>query len=236
MHPRFFFFVLQGGRKLNDFPAKMEIKTVNFLTSGVKLSDLPKDNLPEYAFVGRSNVGKSSLINKLCNRAGLARISSTPGKTQLINYFLVDESWYLVDLPGYGYAKVSKKQRTTFSKMIKDYVKFRKNLVTLFVLVDSRHSPQKADLEFMEFLGKNEIPFVIVFTKIDKLNQSERTKNFNKYQNKMLETWEGLPPIFKSSALTGAGIPQILEYIGENIDVFRDFLKEKEREQNKRLF
>ncbi|MCB9235094.1 MAG: YihA family ribosome biogenesis GTP-binding protein [Bacteroidia bacterium] len=202
----------------------MEIKTVKFLTSGVKLSDLPKDNLPEYAFVGRSNVGKSSLINKLVNRQGLARTSSTPGKTQTLNYFVVNESWYLVDLPGYGYAKVSKKLRGTFSKMIEEYIKYRKNLITVFVLVDSRHKPQESDMDFFEFLGKHEIPFVIVFTKTDKLNQSERNSNFTKYQNKLLESWEGLPPVFKTSAETGVGVPEILEYIEENIRVYEDYL------------
>ncbi|MEM1000220.1 MAG: ribosome biogenesis GTP-binding protein YihA/YsxC [Bacteroidota bacterium] len=199
----------------------MEIKQVKFLQSSQYYAQLPPARRPEYAFVGRSNVGKSSLINALCRRRSLAKTSSTPGKTQLINHFDVDGTWYLVDLPGYGYAKVSKRARQNFERMIRDYVTKRRSLISIFVLVDSRHEPQALDLEFMEFLGISGIPFVIVFTKVDKLSQAQRHRNLSAYADTLLETWEQLPPMFISSAETGEGREDILEYIAENLQYFR---------------
>lgn len=173
----------------------------------------PKPDRPEYAFIGRSNVGKSSLINSLMQRKKLAKTSSTPGKTQLINHFSVNQSWYLVDLPGYGFAKVSKGQKQKFERMISDYILGRENLVNVFVLVDSRHTPQQIDLEFMEWLGVSGIPFSIVFTKMDKLKRSEVNAKLSKYQNKMLETWEELPQMFETSAEKNSGREDVLQYI-----------------------
>jgi GTP-binding protein len=191
----------------------MKIKSAEFVISNTDVSKCPKENLPEYAFIGRSNVGKSSLINMLTNHKTLAKISGKPGKTQLINHFLINKNWFLVDLPGYGYAKVSKDKRKTFQSFIKDYFKKRTQLVCSFVLVDSRHEPQRIDLEFMEYLGGNGIPFCIVFTKSDKLNKSTLPKNIDKYKKIMLESWEELPPYFISSSTNKAGKEEILEYI-----------------------
>lgn len=199
----------------------MEIKKVQFLQSNQHYAKLPPPSRPEFAFVGRSNVGKSSLINMLCRHKKLAKTSSTPGKTQLINHFDVDGSWYLVDLPGYGYARVSKRARQTFERMIRDYITKRQSLISVFVLVDSRHEPQALDLEFMEYLGISGIPFVIVFTKIDKLSQSQRHQKLSAYQKKLQETWEETPPMFASSAESGEGREDLLEYIGENMQYFR---------------
>lgn len=207
--------------KKRNSPITMEIKQVKFLQSSQYYAQLPPARRPEYAFVGRSNVGKSSLINALCRRRSLAKTSSTPGKTQLINHFDVDGTWYLVDLPGYGYAKVSKRARQNFERMIRDYVTKRRSLISIFVLVDSRHEPQALDLEFMEFLGISGIPFVIVFTKVDKLSQAQRHRNLSAYADTLLETWEQLPPMFISSAETGEGREDILEYIAENLQYFR---------------
>lgn len=193
----------------------MDIKSAEFVKSSSTFSQLPPDNYPEYGFVGRSNVGKSSLINCLVERKSLAKTSSTPGKTQLINHFMINYSWYLADLPGYGYAKVSKKQRSAFSGMIADYVLDRKNLMNLFVLVDSRHKPQKLDLEFMEFLGVKGIPFSIVFTKVDKVNQKEFTKNKRAYHKTLKEVWDELPPIFYTSSVKGRGRTELMNYIEE---------------------
>lgn len=193
----------------------MNIKEVKFLVSSAQFDQLPPPNYPEYAFVGRSNVGKSSLINRMSSRKDLARVSSTPGKTQLINHFLVDDAWYLVDLPGYGYAQVSKKQRRKFTGMIKDYVLKRQNVMCLFVLVDSRHEPQANDLQFMQDLGENGVPFCIVFTKIDKIKQSDLTKNLKAYKAKMLEVWEEMPKSFITSSKSGRGVQEILDLIGE---------------------
>jgi GTP-binding protein len=198
----------------------MEIQSVNFLVSNSSARELPKADKPEYAFVGRSNVGKSSLINALTNRNELAKVSSTPGKTQLINHFIINHAWYLVDLPGYGYAKVSKGQRHKFEKLLSDYVLLRKNLMTVFVLVDSRLEPQDSDLEFIEFLGVSEIPLAIVFTKTDKLSQSEVAKNFNRFKEKMLETWEELPMIFHTSSKTKKGTHKLLDYIDATNELF----------------
>ncbi|MEM7036729.1 MAG: ribosome biogenesis GTP-binding protein YihA/YsxC [Bacteroidota bacterium] len=199
----------------------MEIKSVNFIQSASQFSQLPPPTIPEYAFVGRSNVGKSSLINMLCRHKGLAKTSSTPGKTQVINHFKVDERWYLVDLPGYGYARVSKKARVKFENMIRDYVLKRQNLISVFVLVDSRHAPQDLDLNFMEFLGISGIPFSIIFTKLDKLNKNQRRDNLAHYKEKMGEVWEELPPMFLSSSETAEGREEILAYLGENMQYFR---------------
>ncbi|MEO0470213.1 MAG: ribosome biogenesis GTP-binding protein YihA/YsxC [Bacteroidota bacterium] len=199
----------------------MEIKSATFVKSSTKLSQLPPPNLPEYGFVGRSNVGKSSLINMLCERKSLAKTSSTPGKTQLLNHFLINENWYLVDLPGYGYAKVSKKIRSGFVGMISEYVCMRKNLLNLFVLVDSRIKPQQIDLEFMAFLGENGIPFTIVFTKTDKLTQKDFSANTKAYKKALLQTWEELPPMIYSSAIKGRGRKEILDLIASVNPLFK---------------
>jgi len=196
----------------------MKIKIAEFVISNTDVLKCPKDDLPEYAFIGRSNVGKSSLINMLTNHKSLAKISGTPGKTQLINHFLINKNWFLVDLPGYGYAKVSKDKRKTFQKFIKDYFFKRKQLVCTFVLVDSRHEPQKIDLDFMQFLGENEIPFCIVFTKSDKLNKSTLPKNIKNYKKILLNTWEELPPYFISSSTNKLGRKEILEFIN-NVNI-----------------
>lgn len=195
----------------------MKIKSAKFVISNTDVSKCPKENLPEYAFIGRSNVGKSSLINMLTNHKNLAKISGKPGKTQLINHFIINDNWFLVDLPGYGYAKVSKDKRRTFQKFIKDYFNKRMQLACTFVLVDSRHEPQKIDLEFMEFLGENEIPFGIVFTKTDKLNKTSLSKNIEIYKRIMLETWEELPPYFITSSTNQSGKKEVLDFI-ENIN------------------
>lgn len=193
----------------------MEIKQAEFLVSSSKLHQCPNDGKAEYAFIGRSNVGKSSLINCLADHKKLAHTSSTPGKTQLINHFLMNQSWYLVDLPGYGYAKVSKTSRQKFQKMIEDYILERKALVNLFVLIDSRIPPQQIDLEFMEWLGENGVPFSMVYTKIDKLKGNQLNKNLKVYHKKMLETWSQIPVYFATSSETGAGKSELLNYIGE---------------------
>ncbi len=189
------------------------VKDVQFVMSNSDVAKCPKADKPEYAFIGRSNVGKSSLINMLVNKKKLAKTSSTPGKTQLINHFLVDENWYLVDLPGYGYAKVPKAQKQKFERMISNYILQRTNLVSVFVLVDVRHTPQQIDLEFMEWLGMSNIPFAMVFTKLDKLKRSEIDGKLKKYREKMLETWEELPVQFLTSAESTAGKTELLEYI-----------------------
>ena len=191
----------------------MKVSTVDFVMSNSDVEKCPLEKLPEYAFVGRSNVGKSSLINALMGRKKLAKVSATPGKTQLINHFIVNNKWFLVDLPGYGYAKTSKKIRKGFSKIIHDYIFKRRNLVCLFVLVDSRHEPQKVDLEFMENLGNWQVSFHIVFTKIDKISGQKLSKNIQNYKKELLEYWEEVPKIFKSSAVLGTGREDVLGYI-----------------------
>ncbi len=191
----------------------MKIKTAKFVISNTDISKCPDENLPEYAFIGRSNVGKSSLINMLTNHKNLAKISGKPGKTQLINHFLINDDWFLVDLPGYGFAKVSRNMRNTFQKFIRDYFDKRKQLACTFVLVDSRHEPQNIDLDFMADLGENEIPFAIIFTKADKLNQTSLPKNIANYKKVMLQSWEELPPYFISSATDKTGKKEILEFI-----------------------
>jgi len=191
----------------------MKIKSAEFVISNTDVYKCPKENLPEYAFIGRSNVGKSSLINMLTNHKSLAKTSGKPGKTQLINHFVINKNWFLVDLPGYGYASVSKDKRKTFQKFIKDYFNKRMQLACTFVLIDSRHAPQKIDLEFMEFLGINGIPFCIVFTKADKLNKSTLPKNIEIYKKELLEYWEELPTHFISSSTDKTGREEILDFI-----------------------
>lgn len=178
----------------------MEIKNAYFLMSNTYLNRLPKENIPEYAFIGRSNVGKSSLINMLVQRKGLAKTSSVPGKTVAINHFVVNDAWYLVDLPGYGYAQHSKKTREQWRVMINNYITQRRNLVCTFVLVDSRLEPQNNDLGFMEWLGDSQVPFCIVFTKADKVSKAELGRNVEALKTRLLEEWEELPPIFITSA------------------------------------
>ncbi|MCU4177527.1 ribosome biogenesis GTP-binding protein YihA/YsxC [Carboxylicivirga sp. N1Y90] len=192
----------------------MEIKQASFLKSSAAVGQCPKPNKPEYAFIGRSNVGKSSLINKICQRKSLAKISSTPGKTQLINHFFINkDEWYLVDLPGFGYAKVSKTLRSSFSKIITDYIKNRENLMCLFVLIDSRIPMQKIDLDFMNLMLEEGNPIAIVFTKTDKLNKEEYASNMKAYEEKLLEYWEELPPVFYTSSKNGEGTKEILDFI-----------------------
>lgn len=191
----------------------MEIKDARFITSNSDVKKCPPANLPEYAFIGRSNVGKSSLINRLTNKKSLAKTSGKPGKTRLINHFLINSEWYLVDLPGYGYAELPKTEKQKLEQIIRNYVLHRENLYCLFVLIDSRHEPQKVDLEFMEWLGISQIPFSIVFTKIDKLKSAELEANFKAYEEKLFESWETLPIYFASSAETGEGTAEILDYI-----------------------
>ncbi len=183
----------------------MKITAAEFIISNTDISKCPEPKFPEYAFIGRSNVGKSSLINMVCERNKLAKTSSTPGKTQLINHFLINESIYFVDLPGYGYAKSSKQNRNIWSKFTFNYLKTRENLLYTFVLIDSRHQPQKVDLEFMEWLGKNRIPFVIIFTKIDKLSSSVLNKNITAYKKELLKNWEELPISILTSSTTKFG-------------------------------
>ena len=192
----------------------MIIKSAEFIVSNSEHSKCPQDGKPEYAFIGRSNVGKSSLINMLTNRKGLAMTSSTPGKTMLINHFLINEQWYLVDLPGYGYARRGKEGREKIRQIIENYVLEREQLINLFVLVDSRHEPQVIDLEFMEWLGENGIPFSIVFTKADKLGPARLQQNIDNYKEKLLESWEELPPVFITSSEKKQGRDELLSYIG----------------------
>jgi GTP-binding protein len=192
----------------------MIIKTANFVISNSDVSKCPKERVPEYAFIGRSNVGKSSLINMLTGQNKLAKTSGRPGKTQLINHFKINNEWFLVDLPGYGYAKVSKSIKKTFQSFIKDYFLQREQLICTFVLIDSRLEPQKIDLEFMEFLGENGIPFSIIFTKVDKLKLNELNKNIQVYTKKMTSTlWEEMPPYFTTSATNSTGKEELLQYI-----------------------
>ena len=191
----------------------MEIKNSEFVISAPMVSMCPKDTKPEYAFIGRSNVGKSSLINMLCRHKGLAKTSATPGKTLLINHFIINKEWYLVDLPGYGFAKRSKKEVTKLDQMIRGYILGREQLVNTFVLVDIRLEPQAIDLEFMNWLGMSSVPFSILFTKADKLSASKVKLNVDAYQKKMLETWEEMPPFFITSAEKGTGREEVLDYI-----------------------
>lgn len=193
----------------------MIVNTARFVVSNSDHSKCPAERRHEYAFIGRSNVGKSSLINMLTGKKNLAMTSATPGKTMLINHFLVNESWYIVDLPGYGYARRSKTDRAKLEHIIKDYILGRKQMTNLFVLVDSRHQPQQIDLEFMEWLGENGVPFSIVFTKLDKLTPNAGKTLIAKYCEQLLERWEELPPIFKTSSEDKRGRNAILDYIEE---------------------
>ncbi|MCR8668279.1 ribosome biogenesis GTP-binding protein YihA/YsxC [Aestuariibaculum sp. M13] len=193
----------------------MQIKTAEFVMSNSDVAKCPKSMLPEYAFIGRSNVGKSSLINMLTNRKSLAKTSGKPGKTQLINHFLINKNWHLVDLPGYGYARVSKSTKKVFQKFITEYFSKREQLVTAFVLVDIRHEPQSIDLEFMQWLGENGIPFSIIFTKADKLKPKAIENHIEAYQNILLETWEDMPNYFVTSSSKEIGKDDVLNYIDE---------------------
>ena len=191
----------------------MKIKSVSFVKSSQKWQDCPEPNLPEYAFIGRSNVGKSSLINALMNQKDLAKTSQTPGKTQLINHFKIDDRWFLVDLPGYGYARVSKTTKQVFQRFITDYFEQREQLVSAFVLVDIRHEPQKIDVEFMQWLGERAIPFAIIFTKADKLKPQAIERNVAAYKEALLEWWEEFPPYFVTSAQNKTGKEELTQYI-----------------------
>ncbi len=204
----------------------MEIKTSAFTLSAPRESMCPKDNKPEYAFIGRSNVGKSSLINMLCNHKGLAKTSATPGKTLLINHFIINNEWYIVDLPGYGFAKRSKKVQQELERMITGYILQRKQLVNVFVLIDIRHEQQKVDREFVDWLGTSQIPFCIVFTKADKLSAAKAKENAKAWMDKLLDTWEELPPYFITSAEKKTGKEEVLDYIGQ----INKSLKEEEKQ------
>ena len=198
----------------------MKITSAEFVMSNSDVAKCPTNKLPEYAFIGRSNVGKSSLINMLMQRKSLAKTSGRPGKTQLINHFLINKNWYLVDLPGYGYARVSKSSKKTFQKFITQYFEKRQQLVLGFVLIDCRHEPQAIDLEFMEWLGESQIPFNIIFTKADKLKPNALKRSIEDYVQKMLETWEEMPSYFVTSSSHGDGRDELLSYIEQlNTDI-----------------
>ena len=196
----------------------MQIAKAEFKCSSERIAQVPKDDLRDIAFIGRSNVGKSSLINMLTGRTGLAKVSGTPGKTRLINHFRIDDAWYLVDLPGYGYARTSKSQRDDFSKLITDYVLRCEKLHFLFVLVDARLEPQKIDLRFIEMLCRNGVPFGIIFTKADKLSQTQVRRSVDRYRTVLSEQWEEFPPMLVSSSAKGTGREEILTFIGECLD------------------
>lgn len=198
----------------------MIIKSADFFQSNISVDKLPAPNMAEYAFIGRSNVGKSSLINMLTQRKQLAKTSATPGKTITINHFIINNNWYLVDLPGYGFAKRSQKERDLWSKMLKDYLRKRRNLICTFVLIDIRIKPQKIDLDFINQLGEDGIPFVIVFTKADKLSQRQADMNVAAYKNTLLETWEELPETFVTSSESKTGREELLSFIEENNKLF----------------
>jgi len=202
----------------------VKVTTANFVISNTDVSRCPKERVPEYAFIGRSNVGKSSLINMLTDHKKLAKTSGKPGKTQLINHFKINDAWFLVDLPGYGYAQVSKTKRKTFQSFIKNYFLQREQLIFTFVLVDSRHEPQKIDLEFMQFLGENGVPFGIIFTKADKLGSASLNKNIVKYKKQLLQTWEAVPTHFITSSETAMGRDEVLKFIEQvNTDIAGKF-------------
>ncbi len=191
----------------------MKINSAEFVISNTDYKLCPKDDIPEFAFIGRSNVGKSSLINMLVGNKNLAKTSGRPGKTQLINHFIINKHWFLVDLPGYGYAKASKVQRDKWERFIADYLTNRKQLTNIFVLLDSRLDPQKIDLEFMNWCGEKQLPFSMIFTKIDKLSSSALAKNLTKYKKEMLKYWEEMPPVFTTSSESAFGKEKILNYI-----------------------
>lgn len=202
----------------------MNITKAEFLMSNTRIDKLPNESLPEYAFIGRSNVGKSSLINMLVQRRGLAKTSSVPGKTVAINHFIVNDAWYLVDLPGYGYAQHSKKTREQWRIMINNYITRRRNLVCTFVLVDSRIEPQSNDIGFMEWLGENQVPFCIVFTKADKVSKNELNKNVEALKSRLLEEWEELPPMFITSSEDKMGRDEVLDYIEQQNNEISDLM------------
>ena len=191
----------------------MKITKAEFICSNTRVDLCPQEAIPEYAFIGRSNVGKSSLINMLVERKKLAKTSSTPGKTRLINHFKINDQWFLCDLPGYGYAKVSKKERESFAKMIEKYATQRANLVCFFVLIDARIPPQQIDLDFIEWLGDSQLPFVIALTKVDKINQTGKSKNLELLKKELLQSWDELPLIFETSATKGTGKEQLMSFI-----------------------
>ena len=193
----------------------MKITKAEFICSNTRVDLCPQEAIPEYAFIGRSNVGKSSLINMLVERKKLAKTSSTPGKTRLINHFKINDQWFLCDLPGYGYAKVSKKERESFAKMIEKYATQRSNLVCFFVLIDARIPPQEIDLDFIEWLGDSQLPFVIALTKVDKINQKVKSKNLELLKQELLQSWDELPLIFETSATKGTGKEQVMSFIDE---------------------
>jgi len=195
----------------------MIIRSASYVTSSAKISQLPPPDLPEYAFIGRSNVGKSSLINMLVGKKGLAKISVNPGKTQTINHFLINESWYLVDLPGYGYARRSQKMREQWDRLFRSYITLRENLISLFVLIDVRHEPMASDMALMERLALNGVPFARVFTKTDKIGPRAAVRIMHLHDTTMLERWESLPPTFVTSAIKGTGRDEILDYIKETM-------------------
>ncbi len=199
----------------------MEIKSAKFLISNTDVAKCPSPVKPEYAFIGRSNVGKSSLINMLVDRKDMAKTSGKPGKTQLINHFSINDAWYLVDLPGYGYAKVSKDKRDIFQAYISEYILERKNLMCLFVLIDSRLEPQKIDLEFMDWCGEKEVPFIMVFTKIDKLSKKKFADNIAFYKEEMGKHWDALPECFYTSAEKKQGREELLKFIGKTNNLFK---------------
>ena len=201
----------------------MNVAHAEFVVSNTKVDLCPKTNLPEYAFIGRSNVGKSSLINMLCNKKKLAKTSSRPGKTQLINHFLINKKWYLVDLPGYGYARASKTQKKTFQKFIIDYFTKRKKLVSAFLLIDIRHNPQPIDMDFLRWLGENFIPFSIVFTKADKIKEKDLERKVSDYLLKLKEEWESLPQYFVTSSEKKLGQESIMKYIQQVNENFKKF-------------
>lgn len=201
----------------------MRIATAEFITSSANVDNCPDPKIPEYAFIGRSNVGKSSLINMLCQNSKLAKTSGTPGKTQLINHFLINQAtdpWYLVDLPGYGFAKAPKKEQSKWMNFTRYYLRNRPNLMCTMVLLDGRHTPQKIDLEFMEWLGVNQVPFVMVFTKLDKLSSKEKGQYVKAYEKEMLKTWEALPQMFHTSSSSGHGKEEVLNFIGDTNKYF----------------
>lgn len=193
----------------------MVIKTAEYTISSPTVTMCPKDQRPEFAFIGRSNVGKSSLINMICNHKGLAKTSATPGKTLLINHFIINRDWYLVDLPGYGYAKRSKTERDKLDRMIRSYILQREELVNVFVLIDIRHEQQKIDREFVDWLGASNIPFSIIFTKADKLSVGKARANAKAWMDALLDTWETLPPYFITSSSTKTGKEEVLDYLGQ---------------------
>lgn len=193
----------------------MKIKSAEFVVSNSDVAKCPKEKYPEYAFIGRSNVGKSSLINMLMQRKNLAKTSGRPGKTQLINHFLINKNWFLVDLPGYGYAKVSKSSKRVFQKFITEYFAKREQLALAFVLIDCRHEPQKVDLEFMQWMGENQVPFSIIFTKQDKVKPNALKRNIETYTQKMLKNWEEMPNYYVTSSSNGTGRDEVLDYISE---------------------